>query len=148
MPEQNLLCTLHEVTHPPDGWHEDCTPTPYDPVAALAEVIGEAHQHGIRAGAWSLARWILERWPARTERATVPEAIRDGTTTSRQYVADIMELVDQLNPPPELRARIVQKILFAYAAGMVGGRASRQPEIEAFRAALVGRLGSHREDPE
>lgn len=147
MPDQNLWCTLHEVAHPPDGWHEDCTPIPRDPVAALAELIGEAHAHGIRAGAWSLARWIVERWPANVERVTVPEAIRQGTTTSRQYLADIMELVDQLDPPPELREQIARKILFAYAAGMVGGRAARQPEIEAFRTALVGRRGAHREDP-
>lgn len=146
MPPAELWCTTHEVPHPPEGWQPDCTPSAEAHVGALAEVIAEAHENGIRAGAWSLARWIIERWPARVEQATVPEALRLGTVTSRQVVDDIMALVDPLNPPPDVRTRIVRKVLFTYGAGMVGGRAGRQPEVQALQAALA-RRHAPREDP-
>lgn len=139
MADTVLWCTTHEVPHPPDGWHENCAPSADHLVGALADVISQAHEAGIRYGPWSMARFILERWPVCAERATVPEAIRQGTPTSRKVVAEIMALVDGLHPPAAVRDDIERRVLFTYAAGLVGGRAGRQPEVEALQAALVRR---------
>lgn len=137
--EQRLWCTTHDREHTPCQWQQTCVPSANSAVNTLADIISQAHAAGIRAGAWSLARWILDRWPVAHIRTTLPEALRLGAPTAHQAVDEIMGLVDKLGPPAEDRETIRRKITFIYAAGMVGGRAGRQSEINALTAALTCR---------